>query len=293
MSAPDIDHDDPWARLEAARARHGIHSPIKRSTGEQAAPAPAPAPTKQKKPRAKSARTPQPAPSRAEVIRRRAEFQRLAAEGATAASIARELHVSITRVRQWADDDNVDLPDGRSRGGPGRPAAWNVDRAVRLAKEGRTVQEIAPQVGASISTVRRVLNRRGVELVDGRALHSGQNNPVTRALEALSTRHLTDLYGQLKSVAAVAEALDLPANTTGRLLRSRGIAVRPSSEVQAGRPGEDHAGPLRDLMDANGTTPAEVREWALAHGLSVAARGVPSRAVVEDYLLAHTVAMTA
>ena len=51
---------------------------------------------------------------------------------------------------------------------------------------------------------------------------------------------------------------------------------------------DDSATALKALLDANGATAADVREWATRHGYDVQPQGTPSRVLVEHYLLART-----
>lgn len=304
---PRLDSDDPWERLEAARERHTIKSPIKAPKGGWQGPEPTieaepPAPTDAPEPEpvpeapappAKKKRTRRNAPKKktrrlrpnAFTESERTELRRLAQQpGATAPEIARALGVKADRVRYWAKTEGVTLANGRDTA-KGRPPTWDIDLACDLARDGHTVQAIAHRVGVSVSTVRRALVRRGEPTVDGRSENSGRNNPITKQLDALETAHLAKAYERLGSVKAVAKELGLPATTTSRLLRARGIEVRTSGEVQEGRPGEDRAGPLRDLMAANGVTSSDVRAWALAEGREVHPQGAPSRELIEAYLL--------
>lgn len=309
---PRRDSDDPWERLEAARARKAVRSPIKAPEGGWQGPEPVLEPNQEgdeetlspaSPGRDATAKAPPPAKNRARKAtpkknrprkqrpnaftqNERAELHRLAAQpGATAASIARTLDIKADRVRHWARTEGVTLADGR-QAAKGRPPTWDIDLACNLARDGHTTQAIAARVEVSVSTVRRALVRRGEPVVDGRSENSGRNNPVTRRLDALETAHLAKAYERLGSVKDVAKELQLPSTTTSRLLRARGIDVRASGEVQEGRPGEDRAGPLRDLMAANGVTSSDVRAWALAEGREVHPQGVPSRELIEAYLLA-------
>lgn len=281
--------EDPWERLARAKARHGIQSPIKRPEGGWSGPEPVPedAPPKKRRPASRPRKTTARPKTNPTTEAHLAEFHRMAQAGASGPQIARALEVPLPRVQYWAKRAEVTLTDGRSRRPEGRRATWDVGYATVLAGQGKTVPEIAREVGTTLANVRRVLKRRGVALVDGRTNHSGGTHPITLRVAALETRHLAEMYSRLGSAAAVADELALPATTTGRLLRARGIEVRTSGEVQAGRPGEDRAGPLRELMDANGVTSADVRAWAQAEGREVRGPGVPPRELIEAYLLAR------
>lgn len=305
---PRLDSDDPWERLEAARERHTIKSPIKAPKGGWQGPEPTieaepPAPTDAPEPEpvpeapappAKKKRTRKNAPKKktrrlrpnAFTESERTELRHLAQQpGATAPEIARALGIKADRVRHWAKTEGVTLANGRDAA-KGRPPTWDIDLACELARAGQTIQAIAARLEVSVSVVRRALVRRGEPVVDGRSKNSGRNNPVTKRLDALETPRLAEAYDRLGSVKSVAAELGLPPTTTSRLLRARGIEVRTSGEVQAGGPGEDRAGPLRDLLAANGVTSSDVRAWAQSEGREVHPQGVPSRELIEAYLLA-------
>lgn len=162
-----VDFDDPWARLEAARARRAQQSPFaqRQSAPEQAqvASQPGAEPTAHRSlsaPRGQTART-RVAPLSTQQRERMLE---LAEQGCSAPRIAKELEVHADRVRTWAKAHSITLPDGRTAGGPGRTAAWDVKRAVALAGDGLTAKQIAQAVGAKTETVRRVLKNRGVKI---------------------------------------------------------------------------------------------------------------------------------
>ncbi|WP_435199523.1 Lsr2 family DNA-binding protein [Janibacter sp. GS2] len=306
---PAVD-DDPWERLELARARKTIQSPIKAPEGGWSGPEPlspaesatttkaSPKSTKAKrakKSRATKSSSPKTRPEdgnldSAEVANELREqwehFKALAARGDTAPQIAEALGWTARRVRADARAAGISLP--RAGGpGPGRTPHWNVDDAIQLAKQGLTAREISEQVGASAVTVRRTLARHGTPLVDGRTKFSGTSNPVSQRLADLDHEHVLALYADLGNAHAVAAALGAGASTITRVLHQHGVDVRSSGEVQKGRPSTDRARWMKDEMRAAGVTSAVVREWALEQGHAVADRGIPSKAVWLAYKDAH------
>lgn len=230
---------------------------------------------------------PRPRPAaednRPELREQWATFQRLAADGATAAQIAQTLGISLYRVRRDAKAAGITLTRGTSTG---RPSHWDIDHAITLAGKGLTAREIAEQVGASTVTVRRVLGRHGVTLTDGRTKYSGGQNSLRRRGD-VDPQHVRDLYEQHGNTTHVARLLGCSPQTVARILTDLDVHIRSSGDVQRGRPGADHAAHLKALMREHGTTPVEVRTWGATHGYDVARNGIPSRAVVDAYLAAH------
>lgn len=287
--------EDPLERLERLRAAKAVRSPIKVPVGGWTGPEPK-LPTS-KKVKAKATRKAKPAdPKKAkakvptpDVIERRNElaqqweqFQQLAAQGATAKQIADTLGLKIDRVRRDAKAAGITLTKAKH---PGRPIEWDVDLATRLAAQGLTAREIAEHVGAATVTVRRVLGRHGVTLVDGRAKYSGGQNSLKRRGD-VDPERVRALYREHGNATHVARLVGCSPQTVVRILHDLGVHVRTSGEAQRGRPGQDRAAHLKALMREHGTTPVQVRTWGKANGYDVARNGIPSRLVIEAFIAA-------
>lgn len=168
--------DDPWERLERARARRLANSPFRnRPAAQEDSPARTEPDTQPTKPASKPARRPRPARPRTgprnEYAPRLSPGQEqqlieLAGQGLSAPRIAEELNMRPDAVRSWAKHAGIALVDGRSQpqNNRGRTASWDVEEASRLAQKGLTAKQIAARVGAKTETVRRTLKRHGVSI---------------------------------------------------------------------------------------------------------------------------------
>lgn len=175
-STPTADMD-PWERLAAARARRAIRSPIAQAAVQRATDA-TDATDKTRQEHHESATSSDVgADTRGNGARtisaklthaQHEHMLQLAEQGWTAPQIATELKLKTPRVQAWARRHQITLADARAAGGPGRTPSWDVELAIQLARSGMTVSQIAQQVDAKSETVRRVLKRRGVPLVDAR-----------------------------------------------------------------------------------------------------------------------------
>lgn len=192
-------------------------------------------------------------------------------------------------------EKNTVLGFVKASGRPVRPPAptptaaaarWGVDRAqlVRLYRdEQRTVPQISQATGHTPGTIRRHLRAAGLTLRDDRTRGGRRNRiPVETA------DRIVERYQAIGNAAKVARELGVSPNTVVRTVRDRGVQVRPSSEVQTGRVGADGTVELRALMAAQDVTAAAVRHWAAANGGVCPPVGLPSRALVEEYLAATT-----
>lgn len=291
--------EDPFERLERLRAAKAVRSAIRVPAGGWTGPEPK-LPTS-KKVKAKATRKAKPAdPKKAkakvptpDVTERRNElaqqweqFQQLAAQGATAKQIADTLGLKIDRVRRDAKAAGITLTKAKH---PGRPIDWDIDLATRLAAQGLTAREIAEHVGAATVTVRRVLGRHGVTLIDGRAKYSGGQNSLKRRGD-VDPQQVVDLYLEHGNATHVGHLLGCSPQTVTRILHDEGVTVRTSGEAQRGRPGQDRAAHLKALMRDHDTTPIEVRTWGKANGYDVHHNGIPSRAVIEAFIAARRAA---
>lgn len=291
---------DPFERLEAARARKAIRSPIKPPEGGWAGPEPTLAPETPPKPRPKKRKArprtprpkptpkPKPQPTPEEINELQAKWQRfqtLAADGSSAPEIAAALDLKVDRVRRDAKAAGITLTRAKSSGAPIR---WDVDLGKRLAEQGMTAREIGEQVGASPLTVRRVLGRAGVTLVDGRSKYSGGQNSLKRRGD-VDPAHVCDLYLQHGNATHVARLVGCSPQTVARILHDEGVHVRSSGETQRGRPGKDGAAALKALMREHNITAMQVRTWGAANGHDVARNGIPPRALVDAYLAAKEI----
>lgn len=205
----------------------------------------------------------------------------------------------------------------------------DVPAMIRLAEEGKTITQIADTLEISERTVSTHLRRAGVVPVDGRieaanarrdditpellavdyraglnineiaAKHRVSRATVRRRLATIPDlprqaggKHVTTPEVRQAVVADylagvnsthVAEKHNLPRQTVEGILRRAGVTRRSAIEGAAS---------ISDLLHANGVTAADVRAWATAAGRDVTARGLPSRLLVEDYLLHHRTTAT-
>lgn len=207
-----------------------------------------------------------------------AEAIALHEQGNAIHEVAAQLRVSPSTIRRRFRLAGYTARDDRPTNSGRRT---DLTGAITAYRDGATIPTLAEQHGTTPKTIRAHLRNAGVELRDDRKGHSGGANKAPRAMvNALITAYTTDGL----SATAAAEKAGLSLSAALRYLHTAGVPIRPSSEVQTGRVGKDGATGLRQLMEANNTTAADVRAWAAITGRDCPAVGTPSRALVEDYL---------
>lgn len=181
--------------------------------------------------------------------------------------------------------EGVALRDDRARNSGGRNAHPQelLRKAGQLYATGLSRRQVARQLGIGVNAV-----DKGIALVGGRA-HAGQGVPLDDAI----ADQIVALYERIGNATKVAEQVDVSHRTVLRTLHRRGVHVHPAGSHTTGWSGRrgmgvDNASPIRDLLTANGATAADVRAWARRTGRPCTSRGVPSRVLVEDYLLNRT-----
>jgi len=81
-------------------------------------------------------------------------------DGAAIAALSREVGATETSIRRLLLKEGVTLR--RARRGPLTPE--EVEKAVRRYKSGRTIRQVAGELGSSYTTIRNLLHERGVEM---------------------------------------------------------------------------------------------------------------------------------
>lgn len=167
-------------------------------------------------------------------------------------------------------------PRGRGPTAPQGPrSATPVDDIIRLyTVELLPIPRIAKQLGIGTRTARRALLHAGVTLRDDRARFSGGANRLPEHI----LRAAGDLYLTGLTRTEVAAELGIGVKAVDQGIQLVGAEPRPAAHI----PGE-----LKDLMVANGVVSSHVRAWAAQVGRDCPPVGLPSRALVEDYLLAR------
>lgn len=145
-------------------------------------------------------------------------------------------------------------------------------------RAGLSINEIAAKHHVSGVTVRRRLSK-----IPDLPNHRGGRNRTPEDVQAAIIRD----YESGLNAKQVADRLGMSHRTVYGVLRRSGVDMRPAGVAHRGHPGVDGASGLKELMRSNGITAADVRAWAAAAGRDVTARGLPSRRLVEDYLLNH------
>lgn len=174
----------------------------------------------------------------------------------------------------------------RPRRRPPVPSTIDQAEVVRRYQDGETPPQIGRALGHTAGTIRKALDRAGVERRDDRATASGSqpkhyDPQLVARVRALYTLHkLTQ--------AEVAEAIGSSTKVVQNIMARHGIEARPAASV-VGHPGTkaDRAKPLKQLMTESGITSAQVRAWARGAGYLVPDVGLVSASLVDSYLAAH------
>lgn len=169
--------------------------------------------------------------------------------------------------------------------GPSRPRGTTsrvrLDEGALVAayRAGGKVPALAQDYGVTPATVRRILDRAGVQRRDDRAGGSGGANRLPDETRAAVAR----LYAEGLSKSKVAAALGIGMTTVSRIMTEAGITGRKG---QSGR--ADGAAPLKDRIRALGVTPSEINRWALETGLyEIPKPGIPSARTVDAWEAEH------
>lgn len=202
----------------------------------------------------------------------------LGREGKTITQIADELEVSERTVSTHLHKAGIVPPDGRRSNANAPRPDITPELLATDYRAGFTIHEIAAKHHVSRATVRRRL-----AAVPDLPNHRGGQNRTSAEVQADIVRE----YAAGLNAKEVAQRLDLPHQTVYGVLRRSGVEMRPAGVAHRGRPGVDGASGLKELMRSNGITAADVRAWAIATGREITARGLPSRVLLEDYLLHH------
>lgn len=167
---------------------------------------------------------------------------------------------------------------------PAPPRGKQVDELAIVTDyltHGMTRPAIATKYGVRPKRIGTILVRRGVELRDDRAGHSGSEQKV---YDADLVDQVADLYAGGLSQGEVAEQLGLTRKIVWRLM------LRHDIEARQGETGHmDGSRGLKDLMAALHVDSATVKRWALDNGLlhDATKPGLPSMWLVQAYAAAH------
>lgn len=205
----------------------------------------------------------------------------LAGEGLTLTQIANRAGVALPTAAKHLARAGVTARDGRRDPTPITRTDLDLDAIRAEYAAGATIPKLARTHGAATATIRRNLIAAGVTLRDDRKTSSGGQNRIPDDVAA----RIVAAYATARSASDVARDLDMPASTVNHVLHREGIPVRPAGVAQRGRPGLDGAAGLKALMRANDVTTADVRAWARDTGRPIPPRGLPTRRLLEDYLL--------
>lgn len=210
--------------------------------------------------------------------------------GATMDQLEAQFGVTARTLRKHLAAAGVRAADRRRDPAARKPRATRngtlVDSAtiVTLYQDGKTVPQIADQLGYGIATVRRHINRSGIPKRDDRSTNSGGRNAAIDNPDVVDD--MVRLYTQDRiSERLIGERLGFGQKTVHGALLSRGVTIRTTAQAQKGRPGADNARGLKDLMAEGGITSADVRTWARDTGRPIPGRGLPPRHLAEAYLL--------
>jgi hypothetical protein len=143
--------------------------------------------------------------------------------------------------------------------------------------------EVGRRVGMSGQAVIYNLRAAGIPI-------RSQGHPVTRRLGSTPKTYDPALVDRIRQLAAdgltqpeIAEQTGTSRKVVWRVMARHDIRALP----QVAREPRDGAVHLKAHMAAAGVTSAQVRAWANATGLTIAARGLPPAAVLDAYLTAH------
>ncbi len=98
-------------------------------------------------------------------------------------------------------------------------------KVAEMYKEGRTVKEIAEELGLSMSTIYRLLAKKGVQL--RRKPYKARGRLTPEELEQIK-----QLYQQGESIYSIAKKLNRPASTIYYALKRMGYIGKTSEEQQ-------------------------------------------------------------
>lgn len=202
--------------------------------------------------------------------------------GATLAEVATRHGVCEASVR------NAVRAAGHATRKAGRTRRWiDPDETARIVTlytdQQLTIPAIAEQLGRGTRTIRERLKGAGVTLRDDRATHSGGPRRTPDSVLQAAAR----LYADGLTRQQVADRLGIGVRTVDTALRHTGTPTRPAAHIPGAHTGNDGAADLKALLHANGITSTQVRAWARDTGRPCPTHGIPPRALVEDYLLAH------
>lgn len=181
---------------------------------------------------------------------------------------------------------------GHPRHTPGEHCRGHFDdnEVIRLyTQEHLSPPKVAARLGITARTVRTTLDRLGVPRRDDRHTHSGGSNRLPETV----LRAAGQLYADGLTRREVSERLGIHHRVVDKGIDLVGATRRPAAHIPGALPGVDRAAALKDLMRTNDITSADVRAWANSTGRDCPDRGLPSRHLVEDYLLAHPQRRTA
>lgn len=248
----------------------------------KATPAPSPK-AKPKRPTRRAERARRSAASTAERAERNTKIIAAYLAGQTAPSIAADLGMSHPTVYQALRDAGVTLRNDKATARRQRGVYGEVaEQMVADYHSGLRVAELAEKYNLGRVTVRRALDRNGVQRVDERKLGSGGRR---REYDEATVQEVTRLYTDERlSRAAVADQLGLAYKTVVTIMSHANV---PARQKQGGR--ADGAVSLRDQIADLGVTPRQIKEWAIAQRLLLEnGPGIPPRRVVDAYVAAHT-----
>ena len=186
--------------------------------------------------------------------------------GVKAQSVARRLHQRGVTIRPR---------NSGARRAPVRPVA----AMVADYEAGMTIPELVAKYHSAHHTIRSDLRGAGVTLRDDRRANGGLNRGEIVGTEA---DRVVGAYQAGKSTRAIAREVGRQQKGVMRILHARGVTMRGRGEYP--NPGGGAAARLRDELASRGATAADVREWAAARGLKAAPRGLPSRALIQQYI---------
>lgn len=152
-----------------------------------------------------------------------------------------------------------------------------------------TPPQIATRLRIGARTVRTSLDRQGVPRRDDRTSHSGGSNRLPDSV----LRAAAELYATGLTRTQVADRLNIGVKSVDAGIRHVGDTPRPAAHIPGAQlHGTDGAAALKDLMAANDIHSRDVRAWACQTGRPCPDWGIPSRQLVEDYLLNTTPSTT-
>lgn len=161
----------------------------------------------------------------------------------------------------------------------GSGTAVDVVEATRRYLAGESCPQIGRALGHRAKVVRDNLRRAGVELRDDRKTYSG-GRPRLYGDDTID--QVRTLYGSGKSMGEVAVELNLPYKSIVTIMNRHTIPRRTGMSGHL-----DGAVALKERMAALEVTSADVRAWARDNGVTMPARGLPARTVLDAYAEAH------